>query len=352
MRLNRAISPLEHVIYGHYKAIHGIRMAIAFVITFLAIRLLHVPEATWPLITMVVVMGPISFWGNVITRALQRIMGTVFGAASGLVALYLEVFSMPLMLVWCAVVMFVCGVLALGKRPYMGLLIGITLAVVCGAGPGDMNTALWRSGDVIIGSLLALLFTSIFTQKAFVHWRLMMSKELKNMSSFYSAHISPNVLERPHLTNKHQQILNELVKIRTLISPCVRETRIDKDVFDAIQVMSRNLVSTLELLTDAYWATRESHFIMLNAIKLREFQKLSVNTLNALSNALLSGSIEANLSDLPEMVSVSGELKALMENAKAAENIEAPIYGYVWLNIELAKQLDELKDLIGIVLRK
>lgn len=91
--------------------------------------------------------------------------GDGFGAASGLVALYLEVFSMPLMLVWCAVVMFVCGVLALGKRPYMGLLIGITLAVVCGAGPGDMNTALWRSGDVIIGSLLALLFTSIFTQK-------------------------------------------------------------------------------------------------------------------------------------------------------------------------------------------
>jgi len=352
VRLNRAISPLEHVIYGHYKAIHGIRMAIAFVITFLAIRLLHVPEATWPLITMVVVMGPISFWGNVITRALQRIMGTVFGAASGLVALYIEVFSMPLMLVWCAVVMFVCGVLALGKRPYMGLLIGITLAVVCGAGPGDMNTALWRSGDVIIGSLLALLFTSIFTQKAFVHWRLMMSKELKNMSSFYSAHMSPNVLERPHLTNKHQQILNELVKIRTLISPCVRETRIDKDVFDAIQVMSRNLVSTLELLTDAYWATRESHFIMLNAKKLREFQKLSINTVNALSNALLSGSIEDNLSDLPEMVAVSGELKALMENAKAAENIEAPIYGYVWLNIELAKQLDELKDLIGMVLRK
>ena len=91
---------------------------------------------------------------------------------------------------------------------------------------------------------------------------------------------------------------------------------------------------------------------MLNAKKLREFQKLSINTVNALSNALLSGSIEDNLSDLPEMVAVSGELKALMENAKAAENIEAPIYGYVWLNIELAKQLDELKDLIGMVLRK
>lgn len=180
----------------------------------------------------------------------------------------------------------------------------------------------------------------------------MMSKELKNMSDFYSAHMSPNILERPHLSAKHQQILNELVKVRTLISPCVRETRINKDVFDAIQVMSRNLVSTLELLTDAYWATRESHFIMLNATTLRVFQKLSINTLNALSSALLSGNIDDDLSDLPEMGAVSVELKHLMENAKAAENIEAPIYGYVWLNLELAKQLDELRDLVSMALTK
>ncbi|EHI5874233.1 FUSC family protein [Salmonella enterica] len=350
MHLNRSISPLEHVIYGHYKVVHAVRMALAFVLTFLAIRLFHEPEATWPLITMVVVMGPISFLGNVLIRAIQRIMGTVFGAASGLVALYIEIYSLPLMLVWCALVMFMCGMLALGKRPYMGLLIGITLAIVCGAGPGEMDTALWRSGNVIIGSLFALFFTSIYPQKAFTHWRLMMSKELKNISDFYSAHISPNVLECPHLSAKHQQILNKLVRIRTLISPSLSETHINKDVFDAIQVMSRNLVSTLELLTDAYWATRESHFIILNATTLQVFQKLSINTLNALSGALLSGNIDDGLSNLPEMGSISVELKHLMENATAEENIEAPIYGYVWLNLELAKQLDELRELVIMAL--
>lgn len=108
----------------------------------------------------------------------------------------------------------------------------------------------------------------------------------------------------------------------------------------------------MELLTDAYWATRESHFIMLNATTLRVFQKLSINTLNALSSALLSGNIDDDLSDLPEMGAVSVELKHLMENAKAAENIEAPIYGYVWLNLELAKQLDELRDLVSMALTK
>jgi uncharacterized membrane protein YccC len=50
----------------------------------LLVRLLNVPEGTWPLITLVVVMGPISFWGNVVPRAFERIGGTIrLGARAG-----------------------------------------------------------------------------------------------------------------------------------------------------------------------------------------------------------------------------------------------------------------------------
>ncbi|GBU14513.1 hypothetical protein AwEntero_31140 [Enterobacterales bacterium] len=146
MRLDKKISPLDNVIYSHYRIAHALRIALAFVLTFVIVRLTEIPEGTWPLITLVVVMGPISFWGNVLQRVSERIAGTVFGSASGLIALWLELYSLPLMLAWCGIVMFVSGYLTLGKRPYMALLIGVTLAVVCGAGPGDMHTALWRSG--------------------------------------------------------------------------------------------------------------------------------------------------------------------------------------------------------------
>ncbi|MBN0856836.1 FUSC family protein, partial [Pseudomonas aeruginosa] len=104
--------------------------------TFLLVRLLNVPEGTWPLITLVVVMGPISFWGNVVPRAFQRIGGTIVGSGLGLVALRLELISLKLMVLWCAAAMFLCGWLALGKKPYQALLIGITLSVVVGAPPG------------------------------------------------------------------------------------------------------------------------------------------------------------------------------------------------------------------------
>lgn len=167
MRPDKSLTPFEIRLYKHYRVVHGCRIALAFVLTFILVRLLDVPEGTWPLITLVVVMGPISFWGNVVPRAFERIGGTVLGSALGLIALKLELISFPVMLAWCGAAMFLCGWLALGKRPYQALLIGITLAVVVGAPAGDMTTALWRSGDVILGSLLAMLFTGIWPQRAF-----------------------------------------------------------------------------------------------------------------------------------------------------------------------------------------
>ncbi len=102
MRADKSLSPFEIRVYRHYRIVHGTRVALAFLLTFLIIRLFTIPESTWPLVTMVVIMGPISFWGNVVPRAFERIGGTVLGSILGLIALQLELISLPLMLVWCA----------------------------------------------------------------------------------------------------------------------------------------------------------------------------------------------------------------------------------------------------------
>ncbi|EAA8481337.1 FUSC family protein, partial [Salmonella enterica subsp. enterica] len=106
MRADKSLSPFEIRVYHHYRTVHGIRVALAFVLTFLLTRLLNIPESTWALVTTVVIMAPISFWGNVVSRAIQRAGGTILGSISGLIALQLELYSLPLMLVWCAAAMF------------------------------------------------------------------------------------------------------------------------------------------------------------------------------------------------------------------------------------------------------
>ena len=53
--------------------------------------------------------GANSFWGNVVPRAFERIGGTVLGLDFRSYRLQLELISLPLMLVWCAAAMFLCG---------------------------------------------------------------------------------------------------------------------------------------------------------------------------------------------------------------------------------------------------
>jgi len=352
VRLDKTISPLDNVIYTNYRITHGLRIALAFVLTFLIVRLTHLPEATWPMITLVVVMGPISFWGNVVQRVTERIMGTIGGSISGLIALWLEVYSLPLMLIWCGLVMFACGYLTLGKRAYAALLLGVTLAVVTGAGPGDMETALWRSADVIIGSLLALLFTSIYPQRAFIHWRMQMSDYLMSLNKLHSAWLSPNMLERPRLQFRLKLAMSQMVKMRALHAASSKESRIPREVFDAIQTLSRNLLCTLEMLADAYWSSRESHFIMLNAHTLRHTQRSILDSLEKLSHMLRNGSMGDELKISNQLAGSALELQELMQSMKSGQDHQAQIYGYVWLSMQVTEQLKSLGDLITLAMDK
>ena len=352
MRPDKPLSAFEFSLYRNYRIVHGVRIALAFILTFLLVRIMEIPEGSWPLITLVVVMGPISSWGNVFPRAVQRIGGTIFGSISGLIALKLELISMPVMLVWCAAVMFISGFLTLGKHPYMALLIGITLAVICGGIPGDMTTALWRGGDVILGSLLALLFTSIYPQKAYTHWRIQLSDLLLETARVYHAGFSPNLVEKPRLSRPLQRLLSNVIKMRALIEPSSKETRTPRSVFEGIQTLNRNLVCTLELQLNAWWVSRQSHLIMLNAPALRRTQQMTENTLRALSKVIVEGDTGKIAANSEELAKITRELRQLIAESDSDELVETPIHGYVWLSLEMASQLERLTELIRLALRK
>ena len=347
MRLNTPLSRLDLLIYGRYRIVHGLRIALAFMLTFLLTRELKLPESTWPLITLVVVMGPISFWGNVLSRALQRVVGTIFGAGCGVVALYLELYSLPLMLVWCCAIMFLCGYLALGKRPYVGLLIGITLGVIVGGVPGDIETALWRSGDVILGSMLALLFCSIYPQRAYTHWRLQMHDSLQQAGRLYHTHLSPNILERPRLAQSHARLLTKIVSLRPLLAPAVKETRLNRTLFEAVQTTMRNTFCTLEMLANTYWRDRQSHFLMQSHPGLRACQQATEAVIIQLALMLKSGDSSAAEQAIARLQVAAAEVQA---EVRPGADDEATISGYLWLNLQLTEQIAHLHRLLGLVM--
>ena len=74
MRADKSLSPFEIRVYRHYRIVHGTRVALAFLLTFLIIRLFTIPESTWPLVTMVVIMGPKSRSGVTLFLAPSNVL--------------------------------------------------------------------------------------------------------------------------------------------------------------------------------------------------------------------------------------------------------------------------------------
>ncbi|CAD5360587.1 membrane protein [Enterobacter hormaechei] len=345
-KCNRSISSTERKIYKNYRKIHGVRVSISFVVTFLLIRLLKLPDHSWPLITIIVVMGPVSYMGNVLPRAIERIAGTLTGAVFGIIALHLEIYSLTLMLLWCGIAAFICGYLALSKYPYAALLIGVTLAVVGSAPAGDIQTALWRSTNIIIGCFLAIVFTSIYPQRAFINWRIQLSDFLKEFSKISTIGMSHNLIEQPILENMQKRTLNNVVKIRSLITPISKETNIKKEILEEIQCVTRDILTIQKLQINAYWASRGSRFLILNSQTLAEMHRATIKTLNDLSIALSMGNPSSISIDNKRLGEITTELHSLMHSKNFEQVKESTIYGYVWLSVQLAIQLELLSSLI------
>ncbi len=343
---DRPITPLELKIYRNYRVVHGIRIAVAFVLTFLLIRMMNLPDHSWPLITLIVVMGPISYLGNVIPRAFERMAGTVTGALLGIIALHIEVYSLPLMLLWCGCAAFFCGYLAMSKRPYAALLVGITLAVVSSAPAGDMQTALWRSTNIIFGCILAMLFTSIYPQRAFINWRIQLADFLADYLKINSAGVSRNVLNPPKMTSLQTRALNKVVKMRSLITPVNKETKIPVKVLEEIQSITRDMIAAQKFQINAHWASRGSRFLILNSHALSEMQQMTQKTLQALSLALHEGNPSPIASNSERLTEIANELHGLLLSCESDDVMESAIHGYVWLSIQLTVQLEALSSLI------
>ncbi|SQO44894.1 inner membrane protein YeeA [Escherichia coli] len=140
--------------------------------------------------------------------------------------------------------------------------------------------------------------------------------------------------------------------MRGLIAPASKETRIPKSIYEGIQTINRNLVCMLELQINAYWATRPSHFVLLNAQKLRDTQHMMQQILLSLVHALYEGNPQPVFANMEKLNDAVEELRQLLNNHHDLKVVETPIYGYVWLNMETAHQLELLSNLICRALRK
>ncbi len=341
MKRHRALSRRDRYIFKHYRTVHAARVSLAFVLTLFATHYLALPESAWILISLVVVITPVSFLGNVSLRAWHRVLGTLIGALSGYLAILISHQAYWAMILWCALVMFSSAYWARGRRPYVGLLIGVTLAVTIGAGAQKLDIALWRGVDVAIGCALALLFCHLYPQLAFHQWRIRSEAVLRGLASLYQQQIAGE----DDIQQQHNVQQRQIVTLRDLITPASKETHLNPALFEAVLTQLVNTRHLLELLASEHWV--DGPWPETVQAPLDRCRQISVATLEALAATTIQAGHPSQEPDWPEEALAN----ALTDHARQQPvQRQQKIHAYLWLNLRLIKEIKQLKRLTGYLL--
>ena len=182
-------------VFANLAVRHGIKFGLAGLLSLFIALSLRLPEPTWALITVFVVMLA-QFVGAVAEKAVMRVIGTTIGGIIGyLLTARLEQQPVLYLLLVGGVVGFGTVMFGYTKYPYAFLLCGLTTMVVASNGMSDPSfswrPALARIEEVSVGVISAVLVSSLiwprYARKEFLEKMRQALGELGNSLSIRSA---------------------------------------------------------------------------------------------------------------------------------------------------------------------
>lgn len=316
MELRRLLSPEYR--YRYARLIHAARVALSILTSILLTSALHVPHGEWASITVLIVIGGLQHHGNIRRKAVERAVGTLIGAASGLlIIMHQSYFGAPI--ATNAIIAAACGLCAyhaIGKGGYVALLTAITIFIDAGHGANSLGDGLWRVVNILLGNAIALAFSFALPLYATWTWRHNLAEALRGCASVY-VRIAGGVLRSSNRDPHAMAALSaRLAALRALMPAVSREAAIPLEKLEEIQRSLRICVSALDLMASKEAPVGGQHRL--------EDSKL-IYALLGMGRALKFGKLQY----LSRPIPVPADL--------------ADPDGYTLLNLELHREIDDLR---------
>jgi len=332
--------------YQHRRKLHVLRIVLALCITFAIIELFAIQHSGWALVSTIMVMGNLPHIGGVLDKGRQRLLGTLLGAGWGLLLLLMPLPWPPLVAVGALAGIAAATWLTFGNRHgYSGLMFAISLLLVIGDGTRELDIALWRAFDVLLGTLVGITVTLlVLAQKATDMMRFMLADNLDRMARLYHAHTSATQAPDIDARDLLKATSSLLVKQRGLVDAIHRERRLTRQEMDDLISLQRRMLSTIELLLETHWSSRDGHQRIDAMRGLREEQHALARSIGTLAFQVRTGQ--------PVDVTITPfELQRHADLANNARSDDGRILfspsGYLWLNRELARLTHDLAQRLG-----
>lgn len=237
--------------YRHAQALHAIRVSLAMLTTILLTSGLQLPHGDWASVSMLVVIGGIQHHGNIRKKAVERAIGTLLGAAAGLtlILVHAALGSEAITYGLLSLTAGICGYYAIGRGGYMALLTAITMIIVGGHGNNSIEMGLWRSVNVAMGIVVALVFSFALPLLASYAWRFDMALNLRRSARLIARLLSGEALT-PEARNAAFADLNRRsINLRNLLPSVAKEMQVPLSQLEEIQNQHRSILATLEMVS-------------------------------------------------------------------------------------------------------
>ncbi|TFH88221.1 FUSC family protein [Billgrantia azerbaijanica] len=339
-----------HLNYRYRRRLHVLRVLLALTLTYALISLFDIPHSGWALVSTVMVMGNLPHVGGVLDKGRQRLLGSLLGTGWGLLLILVPLSPSLVIPVGALLGIGVATWLTFGGRHgYSGLMFAISLLLVIGAGNQELDIALWRAFDVLLGTLVGIAVTAlVLPQKATDMMRFMLAENLERMARLYQAHTASTSASNVDTRTLLKATSKLLVKQRSLVDAIHRERRLRRPELDDIISLQRRMLSTIELLLETHWTTRAGHERIEAMSGLRDEQHRLAGKLGTLAHQVRTGQPIA-ITVTPFDLQRHAELAC---NARGDDGraLFSPS-GYLWLNRELARLTEALAAQLGSLTR-
>lgn len=252
---------LEWLIYRHIRFIHVLKISLALLIAHLIDHVYPVPYLAWTSVTIVIIMLTLPQVGGALEKSIQRVIGTLCGAAYGIGVLYISQTPWLTALLVLLAIAFVTW-RASGKMSYAYLVAGFTLMIVLDGGEQGMREAIWRTATILLGCLIAITVSQlVLPLRSRNEWRWLLAASLTGMAQVWLSHLSPNVYHPLPTKGRLKELERNIQRQRGLLRSVTLESRSlrhsQRELDMLVEAQGRCLL-LIELIAQSRWESSDS----------------------------------------------------------------------------------------------
>lgn len=117
----------------------------------------------------------------------------------------------------------------------------------------ELNTALWRTANILIGTALAIGFSKLFPIYATKAWFRLLEQSVASLRALYLCHTSNALFSNKPIEKLKHEVIDHHIKMSNMMINVEKEHYQQRTAFKRYMDIQRTIIGNVEQLIDTYF---------------------------------------------------------------------------------------------------